>query len=107
MPHLEMENISRAVGVIGGSTMEQGVVQSFAQAELSVSVVDVDKGQLNGYLVQVDANLKLFQEFGLLQEDIPSIKSRILRDIGAHRTDGLFGRHRYRIRSSDWALQME
>lgn len=73
---MEAENI-RAVVVIGGGTMGQGIAQSFAQARLSVSVVDVDKGKLDGCLAQVDANLKLFQEFGLLQEDVPTIKSRI------------------------------
>lgn len=73
---MEAKNI-RAVVVIGGGTMGQGIAQSFAQARLSVSVVDVDKGKLDGCLAQVDANLKLFQEFGLLQEDIPTIKSRI------------------------------
>jgi len=70
------ENI-RAVVVIGGGTMGQGIVQSFAQAGLSVSVVDVDRDKLDECLAQVDANLKLFQEFSLLQEDIPSIESRI------------------------------
>lgn len=70
------ENI-RAVVVIGGGTMGQGIAQSFAQAGLSVSVVDVDKDKLDECLAQVDANLKLFQEFSLLREDIPSIESRI------------------------------
>lgn len=73
---MEAENI-RAVVVIGGGIMGQGIAQNFAQAGLSVSVVDVDQGKLDDCLAQVDANLRLFQEFGLLQEDIPSIKSRI------------------------------
>lgn len=73
---MEAENI-RAVVVIGGGIMGQGIAQNFAQAGLSVSVIDVDQGKLDDCLAQVDANLRLFQEFGLLQEDIPSIKSRI------------------------------
>lgn len=73
---MEAENI-RAVVVIGGGTMGQGITQSFTQAGLSVVVIDVDKGKLDECLAQVDANLRQFQEFGLLQEDIPSIKSRI------------------------------
>jgi len=73
---MEAENI-RTVVVVGGGTMGQGIVQSFAQAGLSVLVVDVDKGKLDGCLSQVDTNLRQFQEFGLLQENIPSIKSRI------------------------------
>jgi 3-hydroxybutyryl-CoA dehydrogenase len=73
---MNAENI-RTILVIGGGTMGQGISQSFAQAGLSVSVVDVDRDRLNECLAQVDANLKLFQEFSLLQEDISLIESRI------------------------------
>lgn len=62
---------------------------------------DVDKGKLDGGLAHVGANLKLFQEF-VLQENIPSIKSRIYRDIGAHRADGLLDRDRCCFRSGDF-----
>lgn len=73
---MEAESIKTVV-VIGGGTMGQGIVQSFAQSRLSVRVVDLDKALLDRSLAQVDANLRLFQEYGLLEEDIPSIKSRI------------------------------
>lgn len=73
---MEAENIKTVV-VVGGGTMGQGIVQSFAQAGLSVRVVDLNREQLDRCLAQVDANLGLFQEFGLLGEEPSSIKSRI------------------------------
>jgi len=38
----------------------------------------VDKVKLAGYVTQIEANLKLFQEYGLLKEDIINIMSRIV-----------------------------
>jgi len=74
---MEAKNI-KTVCVIGAGTMGEGITQSFAQAGLSVWMIgNVDKDKLAGHLAQVEANLKLFQEYGLLKEDIPTIKSRI------------------------------
>jgi len=73
---MEAENIGMVL-VLGGGNMGQGIVQSLAQAGLSVSVVDVDTKKLDGCLSQVNANLRLFQEYGLLKEDIPSVEARV------------------------------
>ena len=73
---MNVENIE-TVAVVGGGTMGQGIAQSFAQAGLSVCLIDLDKERLDGSLAQIEANLRLFQEFGLLQEDPSSVKSRI------------------------------
>jgi len=73
---MEAQNI-KTVMVIGAGIMGQGIIQSFAQAGLSVRVVDVGKEVLDRCMVQVDANLRLFQEFGLLEEEPSSIKARI------------------------------
>jgi len=67
----------KTVAVFGGGNIGNGIVQSFAQAGLSVRVVDLDKEKLDHCLSQVDANLKLFQEVGLLEEGAFSVKSRI------------------------------
>ncbi|GAI03296.1 unnamed protein product, partial [marine sediment metagenome] len=73
---MDVENIETVV-MIGGGTMGQGIAQNFAQAGLSVRVVDVDTEILDRCLAQVDANLRLFQAFGLLEEAISSIELRI------------------------------
>ena len=67
----------RSVIVIGGGTMGQGISQSFAQAGLPVCVIDVDTDKLDVCLARIHDNLKLFEEFGLLKEDIPAIETRI------------------------------
>jgi len=68
----------KTVAVIGAGTMGTGIVQSFAQAGFMVYMFgNVDKEKLARHMAQVEANLKLFQEYGLLKEDIPTIKSRI------------------------------
>lgn len=67
----------RNVAVIGAGLMGQGIVQNFSQAGISVQVVDIDDGALENCLNQIAANLALFQEFDLLDEDPSSIMSRI------------------------------
>ena len=57
--------------------MGEGIAQNFAQAGLSVRLVDMDSQILDRCIAQIDANLKLFQEFDLLKEEPLSIKSRI------------------------------
>ena len=73
---MKAENIKTVV-VIGGGTLGQGIAQSFAEGGLSVRVVDLNREILDRCLDQIDANLRLFQEYGLLEEDLSSIKSRI------------------------------
>ncbi|MEW6440997.1 MAG: 3-hydroxyacyl-CoA dehydrogenase NAD-binding domain-containing protein [bacterium] len=65
------------VSVFGGGNIGNGIVHSFAQAGISVRVIDVDKRRLDACLSQVDANLRLFREFGLLDEDPSSVTARI------------------------------
>ena len=65
------------VVVIGAGTMGEGIAQNFAQAGLSVRLVARHKETLDRCLDQIEANLGLFQEFGLLQEEPYSIKSRV------------------------------
>lgn len=73
---MEAENV-KEVAVIGAGIMGEGIAQNFAQAGLSVRLVDIDKQCLDSCLAQIDANLKLFLEFGLLHEEPSSIKARI------------------------------
>jgi len=67
----------KTVVVIGGGTMGQGIVQSFAQAGKSVKVLSRRRETLDRCLQQIDANLKLFAEFQLLDETPEAIRSRI------------------------------
>jgi len=68
----------KTVCVIGAGTMGQGMAQSFAQAGLKVWMLgNVDRNKLDGHMAQVEANLKLFQEYGLLKEKVSTIKSRV------------------------------
>ena len=67
----------KTVGVIGGGTMGQGIIQNFAEAGLNVIVFDVDHGQLDLCLKQIEANLKLFKNNLLLKEKVPYVLSRI------------------------------
>ncbi|MFC1868630.1 3-hydroxyacyl-CoA dehydrogenase family protein [Thermodesulfobacteriota bacterium] len=63
--------------VVGAGIMGAGIAQNFAQAGIHVSLVDQENEVLNGCLSQIDANLKLFSEFGLVDEDVSTIKNRI------------------------------
>jgi len=67
----------KTIAVIGGGLMGQGIAQNFAQSGLSVKVINQNKTILDQSLTQIRANLKLFEEYGLLEEDIPSIEARI------------------------------
>ncbi len=67
----------KKVIVIGAGIMGEGIAHNFAQAGLSVRVVDLDKELLNRCLAQIETNLRTFLEFGMLAENPVSIKSRI------------------------------
>ena len=67
----------RRVLVMGAGIMGEGIAQNFAQAGLKVLLVDIDEGALGRCKRQIDANLVLLQECGLLQEDRPLVTSRI------------------------------
>ena len=73
---MKAENI-KTVLVIGSGIMGPGIAQNFAESRLSVQLTYRNKERLEQSLSQIEANLRLFEEFGLLKEDISSIKSRI------------------------------
>ena len=73
---MKVEDIQSVV-VIGAGIMGEGIAQNFAQSGLSVRLVDRENQILESCLAKIDANLGLFQEFGLLQENPSDITSRI------------------------------
>lgn len=72
---MKFEDI-KTVAVIGAGTMGQGLAQSFAQTGYTTYMLDEE--ELAGSMAQVEANLKLFQEYNLLEEDVEIIISRII-----------------------------
>jgi 3-hydroxybutyryl-CoA dehydrogenase len=73
---IEVKDIEK-VAVIGAGIMGEGIAQSFAQASLLVKIVDTNNDILAKCLNQIDANLRLFAEYGLLREEPSLILSRI------------------------------
>jgi len=73
---MNVKNI-KTIGVIGGGTMGQGIIQNFAESKFNVIVFDIDQKQLEICLKQVEANLKLFKENNLLKEEVPTVLFRI------------------------------
>jgi 3-hydroxyacyl-CoA dehydrogenase len=73
---MEVENIRECV-VVGAGIMGVGIAQNFAQAGIHVRLVDQENAVLDRCLSQIEANLKLFSEFGLVGEDISTIQNRI------------------------------
>lgn len=73
---MKVEDIKR-IAVVGGGTMGQGIAQSFAQAGLSVYLIDQNRELLERSLTQINTNLNLFREYDLLTEDVSTIASRI------------------------------
>ena len=67
----------RTVGVIGAGTMGIGIVQTFAEAGMSVRMVARNQQRLEQSLASIAANLRLFDEFKLLREVPSVITSRI------------------------------
>lgn len=65
------------VAVIGAGTMGVGIAHSFAEAGISVRMIDINTQVLERSLARVDANLRLFEEFSLLKEDPSVILARI------------------------------
>jgi len=73
---MKAQDIQKVV-VIGAGIMGEGIAQNFAQAGLFVQLVDRDEQILDGCLAKIEANLGLFKDFGLLNEDSSIIKSKI------------------------------
>lgn len=80
---MKAKDVEKVV-VVGAGTMGEGIAQNFAQVGLSVRVVARHKETLDRCLDQIEANLELFKEFGLLQEEPYSIKSRIEPFLAQH-----------------------
>jgi 3-hydroxybutyryl-CoA dehydrogenase len=75
---MNMENTQiNTVAIIGAGIMGVGIAQNFAQAGLSVNLLDMNQRILEKSLSQIETNLDLFQEYGLLQETRSRILSRI------------------------------
>ncbi len=73
---MEIESVKKVL-VAGAGSMGEGIAQNFSQAGLDVLVLDVDGESLKRCGDQIETNLHLFQEFGLVHEDISAIMSRI------------------------------
>ena len=67
----------RTAAVIGAGTMGVGIVQTFAEAGMSVRMIARNQQRLEQSLASVAANLRLFDEFKLLREAPSVITSRI------------------------------
>ncbi len=67
----------RTAAVIGAGIMGVGIVQTFAEAGISVRMIARNEQLLEQSLASVDANLRLFEEFKLLRETPSVIMSRI------------------------------
>lgn len=67
----------KKVTVIGAGIMGEGIIQNFAQAGLQVNAVARNEQTLKKCMAQVEANLKLFAEFGLLKETPSQVVARI------------------------------
>jgi 3-hydroxybutyryl-CoA dehydrogenase len=65
------------VAVVGSGIMGEGIAQSFASAGFSVRAIDQEEGILSRCLRQIESNLNLFQEFGLITEEPRAILGRI------------------------------
>lgn len=68
---------SNTVAVIGAGIMGVGIVQSFAEAGMSVRMIDLNQQVLEQGLARVDDNLRLFETFNLLGETPSAVLSRI------------------------------
>ncbi|MDH7489564.1 MAG: 3-hydroxybutyryl-CoA dehydrogenase [Anaerolineae bacterium] len=68
----------REVAVIGAGTMGNGIAQTFAQAGYSVTLVEIDEGQLKRGMAAIEKSLAKFVEKGkLTPEDRDAALSRI------------------------------
>jgi len=69
----EIQNVT----VVGAGIMGNGIAQNFAQAGLTVKLVARRQETLDNAIVQIEANLKLFEEYNLLNESPATALSRI------------------------------
>lgn len=86
-------NEVKQIVVIGAGNMGEGIVQSFAQAGKNVKVLARRRETLDKCLHQIDANLRLFAEFQLLEEAPEVIKARITYIPMAELAEAITGCH--------------
>lgn len=67
----------KTVTVIGAGGMGEGITLNFAQSGLTVRVVTRSNSTMTKCLTLIDESLKVFDEFGLLDEKPSVIRSRI------------------------------
>ena len=60
----EIQNVT----VVGAGIMGNGIAQNLAQAGLTVKLVARHQETLDNAIAQIEANLKLFDEYSLLKE---------------------------------------
>ena len=65
------------VAVIGAGTMGEGIAQSFAEAGMSVRLLDVDPASLDRCTKQIAANLALGREYDITNDSIEAVMGRI------------------------------
>lgn len=70
------DNIKK-VAVIGAGIMGEGIALNFAQAGLLVRLIDMDHDIVENALTRIDHDLKLLEEFKILNDDPSSVKSMI------------------------------
>jgi 3-hydroxyacyl-CoA dehydrogenase len=75
---MEVQAIKQVMVIGGAGIMGQGIVQTFAQAGMMVRLLDMNDAVLKQAVGQIEANLCLFQEYGLLKEEVQSVLARIL-----------------------------
>ncbi len=74
---MDPKDIKRAV-VVGAGTMGHAIAQVFAQAGITVGLVDVSEERLKRALHLVSSNLKVLADHGLMPpEEIPAVLERI------------------------------
>lgn len=79
---MSSDNINTAL-VIGAGIMGAGIAQNFAQAGLTVKVVDINANALTNCSEVIAKNLRSFQDYELLDEAVDPIAARISFDDAA------------------------
>ena len=83
----------KQIVVVGAGNMGEGIAQSFAQAGKNVKVLSRRRETLDKCLQQIDTNLRLFDEFQLLEEAPEVIKARITYVPMAELSEAIRGCH--------------
>jgi 3-hydroxybutyryl-CoA dehydrogenase len=71
------ENIHKVLVIGGTGTMGQGIAQNFAEAGMAVVICGRRQETCERAIAQIEANLGLMQEFGLLREEPAVVRARV------------------------------